>query len=145
MAVLVVGGAGYIGSHAAHVLRRKGYDVIIYDDLSNGRKELADGFELIVGDIAESTKLAKVLARCDAVMDFAAHAYVGESVQNPRNIFTTTSSPRPRSARRGDGVPRAQIYFFFDLCGLRGPRQGADHGKQSTAASESLRLNQAGV
>lgn len=87
MAVLVVGGAGYIGSHAAHVLRRKGYDVIIYDDLSNGRKELAEGFELIIGDIADSAKLAKVLNRCDAVMDFAAHAYVGESVQNPKKYF----------------------------------------------------------
>ena len=87
MAVLVAGGAGYIGSHAAHVLRRKGYDVIIYDDLSNGRKVLAEGFELIVGDIADSAKLAKVLTRCDAVMHFAAHAYVGESVQNPRKYF----------------------------------------------------------
>lgn len=87
MAVLVAGGAGYIGSHAAHVLRRKGYDVIIYDDLSNGRKELAEGFELIVGDIADSAKLAKVLTRCDAVMHFAAHAYVGESVQNPKKYF----------------------------------------------------------
>ncbi|HEY4660889.1 MAG TPA: UDP-glucose 4-epimerase GalE [Terriglobales bacterium] len=87
MAVLVVGGAGYIGSHAAHVLRRKGYDVIIYDDLSNGRKELAEGFELIVGGIADSAKLAKVLTRCDAVMDFAAHAYVGESVQNPKKYW----------------------------------------------------------
>jgi UDP-glucose-4-epimerase GalE len=87
LAVLVTGGAGYIGSHAAHVLRRKGYDVIIYDDLSNGRKELADGFELIVGDIADSAKLAKVLTRCDAVMHFAAHAYVGESVQNPKKYF----------------------------------------------------------
>ncbi len=87
MAVLVVGGAGYIGSHAAHVLRRKGYDVIIYDNLSTGHKSLADGFELIVGDIADSAKLAKVLTRCDAVMDFAAHAYVGESVQNPKKYF----------------------------------------------------------
>jgi UDP-glucose-4-epimerase GalE len=87
LAVLVVGGAGYIGSHAAHVLRRKGYDVIIYDDLSNGRKELAEGFELIVGGIADSAKLAKVLTRCDAVMDFAAHAYVGESVQNPKKYW----------------------------------------------------------
>jgi UDP-glucose-4-epimerase GalE len=87
LAVLVAGGAGYIGSHAAHVLRRKGYEVIIYDDLSNGRKELAEGFELIVGDIADSAKLAKVLTRCDAVMDFAAHAYVGESVQNPKKYF----------------------------------------------------------
>jgi len=42
----VVGGAGYIGSHAAQVLRRKGYDVIVYDNLSTGHKELAEGFEL---------------------------------------------------------------------------------------------------
>ena len=87
MAVLVVGGAGYIGSHAAQVLRRKGYDVIIYDNLSTGHKELAEGFELIVGDIADSGKLAKVLSRCDSVMHFAAHAYVGESVQNPKKYF----------------------------------------------------------
>lgn len=87
MAVLVIGGAGYIGSHAAHVLRRKGYEVIIYDNLSTGHRELADGFELIVGDIADSAKLAGVLRRCDAVMHFAACAYVGESVANPKKYF----------------------------------------------------------
>jgi len=87
LAVLVVGGAGYIGSHAAHVLRRKGYDVIIYDDLSTGHKTLADGFDLVIGDIADSAKIAKLLSRCDAVMHFAAHAYVGESVQNPKKYF----------------------------------------------------------
>ena len=87
MAVLVVGGAGYIGSHAAHVLRRKGYEVIIYDNLSTGYKELAEGFELIVGDIADSAKLAKTLQGCDSVMHFAAHAYVGESVANPKKYF----------------------------------------------------------
>ena len=87
MAVLVVGGAGYIGSHAAHMLQRKGYDVIIYDNLCTGHKELADGFELIVGDIADSAKLTKALTRCDSVMHFAAHAYVGESVENPKKYF----------------------------------------------------------
>ena len=87
MAVLVVGGAGYIGSHAAHVLRRRGCEVIIYDNLSTGHRELAEGFELIVGDISDSTKLNPVLRRCDSVMHFAAHAYVGESVQNPRKYF----------------------------------------------------------
>ena len=87
MAVLVVGGAGYIGSHAARVLQRKGHDVIIYDNLSTGFRALAEGFELIVGDIADSAKLAKALARADAVMHFAAHAYVGESVENPRKYF----------------------------------------------------------
>jgi UDP-glucose-4-epimerase GalE len=87
LAVLVVGGAGYIGSHTAHVLRRKGYDVIIYDNLNTGHKELAEGFELVVGDMADTAKLAKVLSRCDSVMHFAAHAYVGESVTNPKKYF----------------------------------------------------------
>jgi len=61
LAVLVVGGAGYIGSHAAHVLRRKGYEVIIYDNLSAGHKQLAEGFELVVGDIGDSQKLSSLL------------------------------------------------------------------------------------
>ena len=87
MAVLVIGGAGYIGSHAAHVLRRKGYEVIIYDNLSTGHRRLAEGFELIVGDIADKEKVSNVLRRCDSVMFFAAHAYVGESVENPRKYF----------------------------------------------------------
>ncbi|MBA3913148.1 MAG: UDP-glucose 4-epimerase GalE [Acidobacteriales bacterium] len=87
MTVLVVGGAGYIGSHAAHVLRRHGYDVVIYDNLSTGHAELAKGFELIVGDISDSAKLAEVLKRVDAVMFFAALAYVGESVTQPRKYF----------------------------------------------------------
>ena len=87
MAVLVVGGAGYIGSHTAHALRRKGYEAIIYDNLSAGHKVLTEGFELIVGDLFDAGKLAQVLKRVDAVMHFAAHAYVGESVQNPRKYF----------------------------------------------------------
>ena len=87
MAVLVVGGAGYVGSHAAHALKRRGYEAIIYDNLSTGHAALAAGFELIVGDISDSAKLASVLRRVDAVMHFAAHAYVGESVDNPRKYF----------------------------------------------------------
>jgi len=83
----VVGGAGYIGSHAARALRRCGHDVILYDNLSTGHARLAEGFELIVGDIADSARLASVLRRVDAVMHFAAHAYVGESVENPRRYF----------------------------------------------------------
>lgn len=87
MAILVVGGAGYIGSHTAQVLQRKGYDVIIYDNLSTGHKKLAEGFEFIAGDMADSAKLAKILNRCDAVMHFAAYAYVGESGTHPRKYF----------------------------------------------------------
>ena len=87
LAVLVIGGAGYIGSHAAHVLRRRGHDVIIYDNLCTGYKELAEGFELVVGDFADKAKIGTVLRRCEAVMFFAAHALVGESVENPKKYY----------------------------------------------------------
>lgn len=85
--VLVTGGAGYIGSHAARVLRREGHEVLIYDNLCTGFEFLARGFELIRGDIADKAKLLPALKRADAVMHFAAHCYVGESVQNPRKYF----------------------------------------------------------
>ena len=87
MAILVVGGAGYIGSHAARALRRSGYEAVIYDNLSTGFRRLAHGFELVEGDIADEARLRPVLGRVDAVMHFAAHAYVGESVENPRKYF----------------------------------------------------------
>ncbi len=87
LAILVVGGAGYIGSHAARALRRSGYKVVLYDNLSTGFRRLAQGFELVEGDIADEAKLRPVLARVEAVMHFAAHAYVGESVENPRKYF----------------------------------------------------------
>lgn len=87
MSILVVGGAGYIGSHAARALRRCGYEVIIYDNLSRGHAFLADGFELIVADIADHAQLSRAMSRVDAVMHFAAHSQVGESVQNPRIYF----------------------------------------------------------
>jgi UDP-glucose-4-epimerase GalE len=87
LAILVTGGAGYIGSHAARALRRSGYEVVLYDNLSTGFRRLTEGFELVEGDIADEAKLRPVLARVDAVMHFAAHAYVGESVENPRKYF----------------------------------------------------------
>jgi UDP-arabinose 4-epimerase len=87
VAILVSGGAGYIGSHAARALRRSGYEVVLYDNLSTGFRRLAEGFDLVQGDIADEAQLRPVLARVDAVMHFAAHAYVGESVSNPRKYF----------------------------------------------------------
>ena len=85
--ILVTGGAGYIGSHAARALRRAGYEVLLYDNLCTGFRGLAQGFELIEADIADTAKLRATLSRVDAVMHFAAHAYVGESVTDPRKYF----------------------------------------------------------
>jgi UDP-glucose-4-epimerase GalE len=85
--VLVIGGAGYIGSHAARALRRAGHEVIIFDNLSTGYEHLASGFEFIKGDILDAKALNAALSRVEAIMHFAAHAYVGESVTNPKKYF----------------------------------------------------------
>jgi len=85
--VLVIGGAGYIGSHAARALKRAGHEVIIFDNLCTGYEVLAAGFELIKDDMLDGAALARVLPRADAIMHFAAHAYVGESVTNPKKYF----------------------------------------------------------
>ena len=87
MVVLVVGGAGYIGSHTARALKHTGHDVIVFDNLSTGYESLAAGFELIKGDMLDAPALAAAMRRADAIMHFAAHAYVGESVTNPRKYF----------------------------------------------------------
>ena len=78
MRVLVTGGAGYIGSHAARALALRRHEVVIYDNLSTGHRFLAQGFELIVAEIADSARLAASLKGVDAVMHFAAHSLVGE-------------------------------------------------------------------
>jgi UDP-glucose-4-epimerase GalE len=87
MRVLVTGGSGYVGSHAVRELVEAGHEVIIYDNLTTGHRKLSEGFEFIEGDIADGEKLAPALARVEAVMHFAACAYVGESVANPRKYF----------------------------------------------------------
>jgi UDP-glucose-4-epimerase GalE len=87
MVVLVIGGAGYIGSHTARALKRAGHEVVIFDNLSTGHEILAKGFEVVKGDVLDREALANVMRRAPAVMHFAAHAYVGESVTNPRKYF----------------------------------------------------------
>jgi UDP-glucose-4-epimerase GalE len=87
MRVLVTGGSGYVGSHAVRELVDAGHEVIIYDNLSTGSRSLSEGYEFIEGDIADKEKLGAILPHVDAVMHFAASAYVGESVANPRKYF----------------------------------------------------------
>lgn len=87
MKVLVTGGAGYVGSHAVRELLAAGHDVTVYDNLSTGHREMVEGVPLIVADIADQPNLLKALRGVDAVMHFAASAYVGESIANPAKYF----------------------------------------------------------
>jgi len=83
--ILVVGGAGYIGSHMVLDLLRAGYPVVTLDNLSRGHRELLPGGEFVEGDFGNAADLARLFARYPiaAVLHFAAHSQVGESVQQP--------------------------------------------------------------
>jgi UDP-glucose-4-epimerase GalE len=85
MKIIVTGGAGYIGSHACKALARRGFEPIVFDNLSRGNRWAVKWGPLILGDIADSARLRSVLEeyRPAAIMHFAAYAYVGESVRNP--------------------------------------------------------------
>lgn len=89
MNVLVIGGAGYIGSHAARVLAKSGHNVWVYDNLSQGHRAAVAEGRLIEGNVTDRAKLTDVLRyrHIEAVMHFAAFALVGESVQDPAKYY----------------------------------------------------------
>jgi len=89
MRILVIGGAGYVGSHAVRVLTRAGHEVLVYDNLSVGHREAVPAEQLIVGEVADGGLLRSVLrtSHIDAVMHFAAFALVGESVAEPAKYY----------------------------------------------------------
>ena len=89
MAILVTGGAGYIGSHCVAALIDRGVDVVVIDDLSKGHKESLKGGRLYVGSVADKEFLRDVFAQesIEAVIHFAAYSLVGESMTVPEQYF----------------------------------------------------------
>jgi len=89
MNVLVTGGAGYIGSHACKALSKAGYTPISLDNLVYGHRWAVRWGPLEEGDLSDRAWLDNLLVRYrpQAVMHFAAYAYVGESVQDPGKYF----------------------------------------------------------
>ena len=89
-AVLVTGGAGYIGSHACKALAAAGYVPVTYDNLSRGHRHAVRWGPLVEGDIADRAAVATVLKthRISSVMHFAAFAYVGESGTDPALYYS---------------------------------------------------------
>jgi UDP-glucose 4-epimerase len=89
MNVLVVGGAGYIGSHMVRKLDREGHRVVIFDNLTTGFSEAVTAGDLVVGDINDRRLIEQVLGdhQIDAVMHYAACALVGESVVDPAKYY----------------------------------------------------------
>ena len=94
MTILVTGGAGYIGSHTCKQLAAAGYLPVVLDNLVQGHQWAVKWGPLIVGDISDSELVRRTVREFDikTVIHFAAHAYVGESVQDPRKYFRNNVS-----------------------------------------------------
>lgn len=92
--VLVIGGAGYIGSHMVRYLRKAGCYAMIVDDLSSGRRDAVHGAELHIGDMGNREFITGVLEKTkpDAVMHFASFIQVGESVAHPAKYYRNNVS-----------------------------------------------------
>jgi UDP-arabinose 4-epimerase len=111
--LLATGGAGYIGSHTVRALRAAGHAVVVYDDLSEGRREAVLDAPLVEGDILDTRLLTATLReqRVEGVLHFAARCYVDESIANPA-LYWRINRDGTRSlltAMAEAGVPRLVI------------------------------------
>lgn len=89
MAVLVCGGAGYIGSHVNKQLNKEGYETVVFDNLVYGHREAVKWGHFIQGDLKNIDEIESVFQKynIEAVFHFAAYAYVGESVEKPEKYY----------------------------------------------------------
>ena len=121
--ILVVGGAGYIGSICSATLLQAGYETVAFDDLSTGHREAVRG-ELIVGDIRDRKHMVEVLraGRFDAVMHFAAKSLVGESVRHPLRYYDVNTGG---TAALLDAMATAGVrkLVFSSTCAIYGAPQ----------------------
>ena len=133
-AILVTGGAGYIGSHCCRALAAAGYHPVVFDNFSTGHRSFVTG-SLVTGDLADKAALARAFAQHDivAVMHFAASSLVGESVADPQKYYVNNVGRHAVAAgcdARG-GMPSPGV--FLDRRGLWQRRQQGAAGELSLA------------
>ncbi|MCY0869667.1 MAG: NAD-dependent epimerase/dehydratase family protein, partial [Firmicutes bacterium] len=94
MAILVTGGAGYIGSHTVADLVAAGEQVVVLDSLVTGHRAAVHGADVVIGDIRDTAAVTRLLRERDveAVVHFAASSLVGVSVQQPREYYDNNVS-----------------------------------------------------
>ncbi len=119
--VLVVGGAGYIGSHVVKMLHQRGYEPVVYDNLSRGNRSALKWGAFVEGELSDKELLKQTLLehRILSVMHFAAFAYVGESVREPalyyRNNVADTLTLLEAMAEVG-----SENFIFSSSCATYG-------------------------
>ncbi|MBB4244364.1 MULTISPECIES: UDP-glucose 4-epimerase GalE [Rhizobium] len=119
--VLVVGGAGYIGSHTCLDLANKGFKPVVYDNFSNGHREFVKWGPAEEGDIRDRARLDEVLAKHKpaAILHFAALIEVGESVKDPVSFYENNviGTLTLLSAAQAAGV---KAFVFSSTCATYG-------------------------
>ena len=112
MKILVVGGAGYIGSHMVKMLLEEGHEVVTYDNLSSGFRDAVLGGEFVKGDLADKPRLDEVFRahQPEAVMHFASHIQVGESVRHPDKYYLNNVS---NTLNLLDAMVRHEVEYFI--------------------------------
>src|SRR5258708_5507629 len=137
--VLVTGGAGYIGSHTARELIRRGYEVVVLDTLEYGSRYAVRGMRLVQGDIADKKLVQHTFQqeKPDAVMHFAAYKAPGESMLKPtlyfrNNVFGTLSLL--------DGIVQADIRYciFSSSCSIFGSPEQLPVKEDTPLSPESV-------
>jgi UDP-glucose 4-epimerase len=123
MKILVVGGAGYIGSVCAELLLDESHTVAILDNLSEGHRAAIDPrAKFFEGDLSEPAKIKSTIEKIepDAVMHFAANALVGESMQNPSKYFRNNVA---NGLNLLDAMVEAGVksFVFSSTCAIFGP------------------------
>ena len=121
MAILVCGGAGYIGSHINKALHQEGYETVVFDSLIYGHREAVKWGTFVKGDLANPDELEKVFSTydIDAVFHFAAFTYVGESVEDPEKYYynNVTNTLNLLKAMRKHGCNKI---IFSSTCAIYG-------------------------
>jgi UDP-arabinose 4-epimerase len=124
--ILVAGGAGYIGSHTCKALRRSGFVPVVFDNLTTGHREFVKWGLFVQGDIRDKSALAEVIRthKIDAVLHFAACAYVGESVIEPEKYYdnNVAGTLSLLAAMRMAGCSKI---VFSSTCAVYGQHDGA--------------------
>lgn len=139
MAVLVTGGAGYIGSHTTRLLRDLGRDVVVLDSLAHGHRDAVLDAPLVVGDIADGALVRSIVEdfRVDSAVHFAAYKAVAESMADPGRYFhnNVTGSQRLVEALHLTGVRRI---VFSSSCSVYGSADVIPVNEQAPLHPESV-------
>jgi UDP-glucose-4-epimerase GalE len=138
MRILVTGGAGYIGSHTCKALSKKGHEPVVYDNLFRGHEWAVKWGPFIEGDVRDTESVQRVLReqQIEAVVHFAALAYVGESVEKPQ-LYHDNNVEGSRSLLEAMKKTKVNKLIFSSSCSVHGQPKTLPLNESQPYAPES--------